>query len=143
MTRIVFLIALLFSAPTYALTDAQQTRLSFLELKLTQLQQEKAKAAHMHDMWLAREEVEKMYPGLPHTATQVFAGRDEWSEALRTIWHISDQVYPDEAGPALMTSPPEGLSQDEKLAHRKAAMPEIEALESRIEADIVALKAAQ
>lgn len=141
MVRILFAIALLFSVPAYALTDAQQSRLTLLEQQYTYLEQQKAKAVHAHDMWLNREEVERRYPGLPHTATMVFAGREDWSEALRTVWHISDRVYPDDAGPALATSPPEGLSQDAKLAHRKAAIPEIEALEKRMADEIATLKA--
>jgi hypothetical protein len=140
MKKILVALLLLIASPAYALTDAQQTRLTFLELKLTALKQEKVKAVHAHDMWLNRLQVEKLYPGLPHNATEVFKGRENWSEALRKIWRISDQVYPDEAGPALMTSPEAGLSEPERRAHREAAIPEIEALERRIENEIEGLK---
>jgi len=140
MLRISFIVMLLFAAPAYALTDAQQTRLTLLERQLTYLEQQKAKALRAHDAWLnSLTQASAIPKGLP--ASTLFHGREDWSEALRTIWHISDKVYPDEAGPALATSPEAGLSEPERSAHRKAAMPEIDALEKRMTDEITALKA--
>lgn len=122
--------------------DARTARLIFLNQKLTQLKQEKVKAVRAHDAWLNAMRSDNLVPKGLH-GSGLFRGREEWSEALRTIWHISDQVYPGEAGPALMTSPPGGLSEAERSAHRRDAMPEIEALEKRITDEIATLKTQQ
>jgi hypothetical protein len=137
--RILFALALMFSAPALARSD----RLELLQRQLVHLQQVRARAIQAHDMWLANLSAGKRYPGLPATATTMYRGREDWSTSLREVWAISELVYPGDAGPALMTSPPADLSEPERRAHREAAIPEIDALIKRMTDEISALKPAQ
>lgn len=133
--------ALAMVAPGFAETPevgAKNLRLEFLKLKLEVVKQEQAKAIAAHDAWMNSQQSGAQVP--MGVRSSLRTGREDWANSLREIWRLSSEIYPNDAGPALMTSPDSGLTEQERAAHRSAAMPEIAELVKRIEGEIAALQ---